>query len=169
MAEEKKKLKVYCETSFWSFLNGRPTPLAHIALKQAATLQWWQEIAPKCLLFVSQHVDAEGADGNPEMAALRKASIERMPLLDGFRDEIVVLAEKLMEAHVVPVSEGTDALHIATAAYYKMDVLLTLNCRHMANPVTLPKTVEVIMKAGYHAPIIITPGDFLERREEFGL
>ncbi len=43
-----KKLKVYCETSFWSFLNGRPTPLAHIAVKQAATLQWWQEIAPKC-------------------------------------------------------------------------------------------------------------------------
>ncbi len=50
-----------------------------------------------------------------------------------------------------------------------MDVLLTLNCKHMANPVTLPKTVEVIMKAGYHAPIIITPNDFLERREEFGL
>jgi len=43
MADEKKKLKVYCETSFWSFLNGRPTPLAHIAVKQAATLKWWQE------------------------------------------------------------------------------------------------------------------------------
>ena len=169
MAEEQKKLKVYCETSFWSFLNGRPTPLAHIALKQAATLRWWQEIAPKCLLFVSQHVDAESADGNPEMAAQRKAAIESIPLLDGFRDEVVVLAEKLMEAHAVPVSEGTDALHIATAAYYGMDVLLTLNCRHMANPVTLPRTVEVIMKAGYHAPVFITPSDFLERREEFGL
>ena len=43
-----KKLKVYCETSFWSYLNGRQTPLQHIAVKQAATLQWWQEIAPKC-------------------------------------------------------------------------------------------------------------------------
>jgi len=53
MAEEEKKLRVYCETSFWSFLNGRPTPLSHIAIKQAATLQWWQEIAPKCMLFVS--------------------------------------------------------------------------------------------------------------------
>ena len=47
MAEE-RKLRVYCETSFWSFLNGRPTPLQHIAIKQAATLQWWQEIAPRC-------------------------------------------------------------------------------------------------------------------------
>jgi len=45
MNEEKKKLKVYCETSFWSYLNGRHTPLQHIAIKQAATLQWWQDIA----------------------------------------------------------------------------------------------------------------------------
>ena len=33
---EETKLKVYLETSFWSFLNGRPTPLQHIAIKQAA-------------------------------------------------------------------------------------------------------------------------------------
>ena len=37
---EEAKLKVYLETSFWSFLNGRPTPLQHIAIKQAAILQW---------------------------------------------------------------------------------------------------------------------------------
>jgi len=169
MAKEKRKLKVYCETSFWGFLNGRPTPLSHIAVKQSATLQWWQEIAPQCLLFVSQHVDAEGADGDPEMAKLRKAHIDEVPLLDGTLPEIVDLADRLMKAHAVPASEGTDALHIATAAYYHMDVLLTLNCKHMANPVTLPKTVEVVTKAGYHAPIIITPGDFLDRREEFEL
>ena len=59
-----KKLKVYCETSFWSYLNGGRTPLPHIAVKQAATLQWWQEIAPKCEVYVSQHVDDEIADGN---------------------------------------------------------------------------------------------------------
>ena len=27
-----KELKVYCETSFWSFLNGRPTPVQHVAV-----------------------------------------------------------------------------------------------------------------------------------------
>ena len=32
------KLKIYCETSFGSYLNGRPTPLQHIAIKQAATV-----------------------------------------------------------------------------------------------------------------------------------
>ena len=55
-----KKLKVYCETSFWSYPNGRPTPLRHIAVKQAATLQWWQEIAPNCEIYVSQFLERKG-------------------------------------------------------------------------------------------------------------
>ena len=68
------KLKVYCETSFWSYLSGRPTPLQHIAIKQAATLQWWQEIAPSCDIFISQHVNMESNDGDP-------ARKERMSLV----------------------------------------------------------------------------------------
>ena len=40
MAE--KKLKVYCETSFWSFLNGRPTSVQHVAVKQFATLKGYE-------------------------------------------------------------------------------------------------------------------------------
>ena len=39
----------------------------------------------------------------------------------------------------------------------------------MANPVALPKTVSTISKAGYECPVIITPMDFLDRKEEFGL
>ena len=70
-----KKLKVYCETSFWSFLNGRPTPLSHIALKQAATLRWWQEIAPTCDVYISQHVSEESVDGAGEDSAKRLESM----------------------------------------------------------------------------------------------
>lgn len=32
-----------------------------------------------------------------------------------------------------------------------------------------PLSISVVAKAGYRCPIIITPMDFLERREEFGL
>ena len=75
----------------------------------------------------------------------------------------------MLSGEAVPEQEVTDAVHIATAAVYGMDVLLTLNCRHMANPVTLPVTASIIARAGYRCPIIITPGDFLDRKEEFGL
>ena len=169
MEAEKKRLKVYCETSFWSYLNGRPTTLTHIVAKQEATRQWWRDIAPKCEIYISPFVDDEAEDGNPERAALRIKSMEGRVSLDGSIQEVSLLAEELLEAHAVPKHETADASHIATAAVYGMDVLLTWNCRHMANPVTLPKTAAVIIKAGFNCPVIITPSEFLERREEFDL
>ena len=55
-----------------------------------------------------------------------------------------------------------DAFHIATAAVYGMDILLTWNCKHMANLITLPKTASVIAANGYECPKILTPKDALE-------
>ena len=167
MEETKQRLKVYCETSFWSYLNGGRTPLEHIAVKQNFTRQWWDSIAPLCDIYVSQFVDDEAEDGDPERAALRMKSMEGMFALDGSIREVSLLAERLLNTHAVPKTESTDASHIATASVYGMDVLLTWNCRHMANPVTLPKTATVIRDAGYQCPIIITPEEFMNRKEEF--
>lgn len=164
-----KRLKVYCETSFWSYLNGGRTPLQHIAAKQAFTLQWWQEIAPKCEIYVSQYVESEVADGNAEFAARRKASMADAMWLDGKIPEVDALSILLMSGAAVPATEATDALHIATASVYGIDVLLTWNCRHMANLVTLPTTSAIVVKAGYRCPVIITPEAFMAQREEFGL
>ena len=52
--------------------------------------------------------------------------------------------------------------HIAVAAIYQMDVLLTWNCRHINNPIILPKTISEIALAGYQCPKILTPAEFLE-------
>lgn len=164
-----KKLKVYCETSFWSYLNGGRTPLQHIAVKQAATLQWWQDIAPLCEIYVSQYVENEAYIGRTEFVDKRIASMASAYRLDAKIHEVDELSRMLMAEHDVPETESTDALHIATAAVYGIDVLLTWNCRHMANLVTLPKTLSVIVKAGYRCPIIITPDDFLAWKEDFGL
>ncbi len=73
----------------------------------------------------------------------------------------------LRQGHAVPETETTDALHIATSAVYGMDVLLTWNCKHMANLVTLPRTSKIIVQAGFDCPIIITPAGFLSKKEEF--
>ena len=88
-------------------------------------------------------------------------------MLDGKVSDALELARKLIDGHAVPVSEGTDAAHIATATVYGMDVLLTWNCRHMANPVTMPRTAMIIGAEGFRCPIIITPAEFIDRREEF--
>ena len=72
---------------------------------------------------------------------------------------------KWMTSKGTPVN--TDAYHIATAAYYGMDVLLTWNCKHMANEFTLPKTYGVLRDAGLKCPVIITPKRYME--DEHGI
>lgn len=163
------KLKVYCETSFWSYLVGGRTTDAKIAADQAMTQKWWEEIAPHCETYISQYVVAEAGRGNPEMAVARKSAMRNAIAINSRVRDVDPVAEKLMQGHAVPATEGTDALHIATASVYGMDVLLTWNCKHMANPVTLPRTVSIIAKIGYDCPIIITPTEFVARKEEFCL
>ena len=164
-----KKLKIYCETSFWSYLVGSPTSDEKVARWQALTRKWWEEIAPRCEIYVSQYVIKESSAGNAQMAALRLKFIEQSILVEGRDTTIRLLATKLHEAHAVPVTQNTDALHISASVMFGVDVLLTWNCKHLANPITLPKTIAAISKAGYDCPVIITPEVFLARKEEFGL
>ena len=91
--EEQQRLKIYCETSFWSYLDGGRTALQHIAIKQAATLQWWQNIAPTCDVFVSQHVRDEAEEGDAQRAKERQFLMRNAFILDGLTDEVGNLAE----------------------------------------------------------------------------
>ena len=139
-------MRIYLETSFFSYLTGRPTRNELIALRQNTTKIWWEEEAKKHELFISGHV----------------TMFAGIPLLDGFNDEVDCLAKKLLTMHAVPRTEVTDAYHIATAAVHKMDVLLTWNCRHMANRFALPKTISVVQSNGFECPSIVTPDDFMK-------
>ena len=157
-----QRMKVYCETSFWSWLVSRPSANPDHAVKQAWTRKWWQESASSCDVFVSDHVLAESSRGDLEQSRARLAAFDGIQILDGSTPEIDALAQALLAAHAVPENQVTDAYHIATAAICGMDVLLTWNCRHMANRFALPKTIAVVTKAGYLCPAIVTPENFLK-------
>ena len=159
---EKKRQKVYLETSFVSYLTGRATTREPVASWQAASRQWWEAVRPSCDLFVSEHVLNEIQKGSLDDVAKRVEAINDIPVLDGSILEITVIAERLITAHALPAQEIADAYHIATASYYRMDVLLTWNCRHMANEFALPKTYGVLRDAGYNPPVIITPKRYME-------
>ena len=157
-----KKLKVYIETSFVSYLTGRATTREPIASWQATSRQGWEAVRPSCDLFVSRYVVMEAEKGDAEQIARRIEVIRNIARLDVGHEKIEEVAKTLIGEHALPENEATDAYHIATAAYYGMDVLLTWNCRHMANEFTLPKTYGVLMDAGLKCPVIITPKRYLE-------
>ena len=158
----KERLKVYCETSFWSWLVSSPSSNPDNAVKQAWTRKWWEQEKSKCDVYISEHVITEASCGDREQSSLRLNILKGANELDGSTEEIANLAQTLLAAHAVPEDEVTDAYHIATATIHEMDVLLTWNCRHMASRFTLPKTVAVVTKAGYRYPAIVTPENYLK-------
>jgi len=158
------KLKVYVETSFVCYLTGDQTANAKISADQAYTRQWWDEEKNACDVYASKYVIGECAAGRSDAIARRDAVLRQIPMIDVDFAKVEALAQKLIDGHALPCGETTDALHIASAAVARMDVLLTWNCRHMANPHTLPKTIEIIESAGYRCPWIMTPRTFLDNK-----
>ena len=156
---------VYLETSFISYLTAPFSADEKIARDQVASRRWWEEERANCDLMVSFEVWREIAEGDPARAAARGTVIRDVPSVPSTA-EALRLSALLLKAHALPANSSTDALHIALAAVYGADILLTWNCRHIANPVTLPKTVETIVSAGYRCPALATPAQLLEARND---
>ena len=152
---------VYLETSFISYLTARVSSDEKTARWQMSTRRWWEEVAPVCDLFVSDTVIREAAKGDPEQVSKRMAALDGIPVVES-TEEVLRLARRLLAAHAIPPDSTTDAVHVAAATIYKADVLLTWNCRHIANSSTLPITCRTILEAGYDCPAIATPEQRLE-------
>ena len=156
------RLKVYLETSFVSYLTGGATSDIAVATNQAWTRQWWDTERANCDLFISNYTFEEAARGNEDSVSRRMSILNGLPFVDVAIDRVTALAESLLAGHAIPVAETTDALHIAAAAVAGMDIVLTWNCKHLANPRTLPVTRDIVTKAGYICPAVMTPRTYIE-------
>jgi hypothetical protein len=108
------------------------------------------------LLFVSDLVLAECADGDGDAAS------ERLRIVDGIdvlqtSAAANALAAELIAAQAVPQSEPRDALHIALAAINGIDFLATWNFKHIMNPSTQHLIDAVCRNAGIESATICTP------------
>jgi hypothetical protein len=65
---------------------------------------------------------------------------------------------------LLPRSADCDAAHIALASVHVMDILITWNCRHIAN--IQSRLGQVIDNAGYLLPVICTPEELMEMQHE---
>ncbi|MBR1836695.1 MAG: type II toxin-antitoxin system VapC family toxin [Kiritimatiellae bacterium] len=165
MPTARTKPLVYLETSFISYLTARVSSDEIIARRQAATHRWWETEGAKYTPVVSEVVWAEALNGDAEQVSLRTELIKPFGSLPLTR-EAQSLADKLLAAHAIPPNSTTDALHVAIAATAGASLLLTWNCRHIANSETLPKTVLTIERAGYPCPAIATPIQRLEEKDD---
>ena len=150
------KAAIYFETSVVSYLVARPSRDIVVTAHQQLTSDWWDNQSHQYDLFISQVVLDEARAGDKQESAKRVAALQGIPLLE-INEEVIQLAERLVQSHAVPKKAAQDALHIAIACVNGMDYLLTWNCKHIANAKMRSKIEKVCRDAGYEPPIICTP------------
>lgn len=156
------KQRVYVETTIVSYLTARPSRDLIVLARQELTRQWWKSRKSSFDLFISQYVLDEAASGDNEASSRRLEILSTLPVLPTL-DEATSLAAKILNSGAIPQKAATDALHISMAAVHAMDVLMTWNCRHIANTDIIADVGYVIMEAGYEAPLIYTPQEMMGR------
>ena len=158
------KQKVYIETSVISYLTAWRSRDLVIAGNQETTQEWWAR-KDEFDLFISQFVLDEAAAGDSSAAHERLRTLAGIPELEVV-EQVIEMSQELIVQTALPANARLDALHISVAALHQMHILLTWNCRHIANPMQRPTIESVIRGFGYQPPVICTPQELLEALNE---
>ncbi len=152
--------KVYIETSIVSHVSARPSRDVTVAGLQQQARDWWRYERHRFELVTSELTLEEAADGDPEAASERLKLLADLPLVDISAD-VEALAQRFLQAHMMPEKAAADALHVAAAALAGVSYLLTLNCKHIANAHELPRIYRLLDQEGLGRLLICTPAEFL--------
>jgi len=160
------KQKVYIETSIPSFYCETRSDVSAIARREW-THQWWNKYRHDVELVSSQAVLDELNKGNYSDFK-RKCCINLLNNLEflPIESEIAVIIETYLQHKLMPANTGGDALHLAIASYYKCDILLTWNCRNLANANKFNHIRYVNNLLSLYVPILTTPLELLGNSDE---
>ena len=156
-----EKPTIYVETTIPSFLTARPSGDLITAGQQESTRKWWECRRNHFELFVSHVVLDEAARGDASAAQRRLEVLKGLPLLAA-DDEVETLTSAILRSGAIPAKAAADAAHVAMAARHGMDILMTWNCKHIANGELLLQLSEIVACAGYRLPVICTPLELME-------
>ena len=152
---------IYLESSVVSYLAARRSRDLVVAGNQQVTRDWWETRRGECELFVSDVVVAECVAGDPTAASEREVFLADLPVLTT-TEEAEALADVLLSAMALPKKAALDAMHIGVTAANGIDILLTSNCAHIANPFMQPQINAACVEFGVIPPTICTPLQLVE-------
>ncbi len=151
---------VYIETSIVGYLTARSTKNLILAANMEITKDWWEFRRNAFILYTSEVVIDEVAQGDAEIAAQRLEILRDFPLL-ALNQAVQGLAAQFLARSSMPPKAKVDAVHIAAATVHSMDYLLTWNCKHIANAQIQGKLAEISLDFGYVLPILCTPNELM--------
>jgi predicted nucleic acid-binding protein len=151
---------LYLDTSIIGYLTIRPSTNLITASNSVITQNWWDTRRENFTLYISEVVLDVLAGGDQEIATKRLDIISELQLL-ALNEAVEELAQQFLTKSNLPPKASDDALHIALATVYKVDYLLTWNCKHIANAQIQKKLSQISIQSGYELPTICTPYELM--------
>ena len=155
---------IYVETSVPSFYT-ETREGEEVRIRQRWTRQWWHLPAARRLVtsFVVQEELSQIPDAKRRSAALALIyPLEQLAYTSAVEEIVeVYLAHRLM-----PQEGLGDAAHLALASYHECDILITWNCKHLANANKTDHIRRVNALLGLRTPLLVTPLELLEQDDE---
>jgi predicted nucleic acid-binding protein len=155
-----KKLKLYLETSFISFL----TEPEDTEYKKNALLLW-EKIKQNNYDIIISEVTMKELEGNlnkevreQNMKNISELSYQKILI----NDEINVIAELLKESNILAIDKlEADRMHIGSALYAGADVIVSFNFKHLVNIQTIKGVRILTISEGYKNIEIVHPASLL--------
>ncbi len=148
-------MRIYLESTIPSYVVARPARDLLQAARQQLTRDWWDLKREQHELFTSQVVLDEITGGEAAMARQRLAVMAGITLLRS-TDEAETLTQRILDSGLLPTDADRDAAHIALATVHAMDVLLSWNCRRIANAAIQARLRELAAKSDLKLPVLCT-------------
>ncbi len=145
------KLSIYLETSVvGAYLDNGD------AFRRDLTIRWWErelaEYRVVTSLLVRRELERISEPYRKSYLDLIKP-IENLELAE----EVTILAEGYISRGIFHRKFIADAMHVAFAAYHKIDYIVTWNFGHLANVRKQARLKMFNTAAGFFSPVIITP------------
>ena len=156
---------IYIETTIPSFHTETRTALG-IAARRKWTREWWSLPQPDTRL-VTPAIVFEELERIPD-AARREQSLALVRPLEqlDYTREVAEIAAVYLSHRLMPAEALGDADHLALASFYGCDMLVTWNCRHLANANKTGHIRRVNALLGLRTPLLVTPLELLDKDDE---
>jgi hypothetical protein len=156
---------IYVETTIPSFYTEKRIGV-DIAARRQWTREWWIKPKPDQRLVTSVVVFDE-LERIPD-AARRAESVALLRELEelDYTAEVEEIAAVYLQHKLMPAEALGDADHLALASFYNCDMLVTWNCKHLANANKTGHIRRVNALLGLRTPLLVTPLQLLEKDYE---
>lgn len=155
---------VYIETTVPNFYyDFRPDP--EIVARRAWTREWFASAFNRYDLLTSDVVVEELSAGTSPLVTPRLQLLEPLPVVTAV-PTVAEIVETYLRNKLMPRNPGGDALHLALASYYECDLIVTWNCKHLANANKFVHIRQINQRMGLSVPKIATPLELLRRTHD---